>query len=36
MLNAPVGSVATLRIRRGNEEFDVKVPVAEAPLRTPR
>jgi serine protease Do len=36
MLNAPVGSVATLRIRRGNETFDLKVPVAEAPLRTPR
>jgi serine protease Do len=36
MLNAAVGSVATLRIRRSNEEFDVKVPVAEAPLRTPR
>jgi S1-C subfamily serine protease len=32
MLNAPIGSVATLRIRRGPEEFDVKVPVAEAPL----
>jgi S1-C subfamily serine protease len=36
MLNAAVGSVATLRIRRSNEEFDVKVPVDEAPLRTPR
>ena len=36
MLNATVGSVATLKIRRGNEQFDVKVPVAEAPLRTPR
>ncbi len=30
MLNAPVGSVATLRIRRGREEFEVKVPVSEA------
>jgi S1-C subfamily serine protease len=34
MLTAPVGSVATLRLRRGGEQFDVKVPVAEAPLRT--
>jgi serine protease Do len=34
MLTAPVGSVATLKLRRGREQFDVKVPVAEAPLRT--
>lgn len=34
MLTAPVGSVATLKLRRGSELFDVKVPVAEAPLRT--
>ncbi len=29
MLRARIGSVATLRIRRGDEEFDVKVPVTE-------
>ena len=31
MLTAPVGSVATLRIRRAREEFDIKVPITEAP-----
>ena len=36
MLNAPVGSVVTLRIRRGREEFDVKVPIAEMPSRNER
>ena len=36
MLNAQVGSIATLRIRRARKEFDVKVPVVEAPLRTAR
>jgi S1-C subfamily serine protease len=34
MLTAPVGSVATLRVRRAREEFDIKVPITEAPLRT--
>jgi len=34
MLTAQVGSVATLKIRRAREEFDVKVPITEAPLRT--
>ena len=34
MLTAQVGSVATLKIRRAREEFDVKVPISEAPLRT--
>ncbi len=33
MLSAPVGSVATLRVRRGRQEFDIKVPISEAPLR---
>ena len=33
MLTAPVGSVATLKLRRGSEQFDVKVPIAEAPIR---
>ena len=33
MLKAPIDSVATLRVRRGPEEFTVKVPVSEA---TPR
>ncbi len=36
MLTAPVGSVATLRVRRAREEFDIKVPISEAPLRTGR
>ena len=36
MLNASVGAVATLRIRRGREEFDVKVPVVEAQIRGAR
>lgn len=36
MLSAPVGSVATLRVRRAREEFDIKVPVTEAPARTRR
>ena len=36
MLTAPVGSVATLRVRRAREEFDLKVPVSEAPVRTGR
>ena len=34
MLTAPVGSVATLRVRRARDEFDIKVPITEAPLRT--
>ncbi len=33
MLRAEIGSVATLTVRRGPKEFDVKVPVSEA---TPR
>jgi S1-C subfamily serine protease len=33
MLTAPVGSVATLRVRRAREEFDIKVPITEAPVR---
>ena len=33
MLTAPVGSVATLRVRRAREEFDIKVPISEAPIR---
>jgi S1-C subfamily serine protease len=33
MLTAPVGSVATLRVRRARGEFDVKVPITEAPVR---
>ncbi|BCS34217.1 hypothetical protein TBR22_A34460 [Luteitalea sp. TBR-22] len=33
MLTAPVGSVATLRVRRGREEFDIKVPITDAPVR---
>jgi S1-C subfamily serine protease len=36
MLTAPVGSIATLRIRRGRKEFEIKVPIVEAPLRTGR
>jgi len=36
MLTAPVGSVATLRVRRAREEFDIKIPISEAPLRTGR
>ncbi len=34
MLTATVGSVATLRVRRAREEFDVKVPISEAPTRS--
>jgi S1-C subfamily serine protease len=34
MLTAPVGSVATLRVRRARQEFDIKIPITEAPLRT--
>jgi S1-C subfamily serine protease len=33
MLRAPIGSVATLQVRRGGEEFSVKVPVREASPR---
>ncbi|WP_396625662.1 S1C family serine protease [Luteitalea sp.] len=33
MLTAQVGSVATLRVRRGREEFDIKVPISDAPIR---
>lgn len=33
MLKAPIGSVATLRVRRGTEQFTVKVPVTEASPR---
>ncbi len=33
MLTAPVGSVATLRVRRERDEFDIKVPITEAPAR---
>ena len=33
MLTAPVGSVATLRVRRARQEFDIKIPITEAPLR---
>jgi len=36
MLTAPVGSVATLRVRRAREDFDIKVPISEAPLRRQR
>ncbi len=36
MLQASVGAVATLRIRRGGEEFDVKVPVVEAQVPSRR
>jgi S1-C subfamily serine protease len=34
MLTAPVGSIATLRVRRARQEFDIKIPISEAPLRT--
>ncbi len=34
MLTATVGSVATLRVRRAREEFDIKVPISEAPTRS--
>ena len=30
MLKAPIDSVATLQVRRGGDEFSVKVPVSEA------
>jgi len=33
MLTTPVGSVATLRVRRARDEFDIKVPITEAPAR---
>jgi S1-C subfamily serine protease len=36
MLRARVGSVATLRIRRGTEEFNVKVPITEPRTTTAR
>ncbi|WP_291980864.1 trypsin-like peptidase domain-containing protein [Luteitalea sp.] len=36
MLTAPVGSVATLRVRRARQEFDIKVPITEAPFRGQR
>jgi len=36
MLTAPVGSVATLRVRRAREDFDIKVPISEAPIRGQR
>ncbi len=33
MLRAEIGSVATLTVRRGARQFDVKVPVSEAMAR---
>jgi len=36
MLTTPVGTVATLRVRRAGKEFDVKVPVREAPVQQPQ
>ena len=36
MLTAPVGSVATLRVRRAREEFEIKVPITEAPVMRTR
>jgi serine protease Do len=36
MLRAPIGSVATLRVRRGPEEFDVKVPIVDVEPQRPR